>query len=385
MKILTGATGAVGAHTLYEILKDETVAKVYCFTRRSSPLEAVFQSLADKTLKITTDQASRIIAFNSPLDQPNFGLDKSTIHEMRSNVTQIIHAAWPVNFNMPLAYFEPHIHGLQNLIRFSLSVRREEPAALMFCSSISVALCSQSREIDESPVELESGCMGYGRSKLVGEHIVSKANGEGARTYSLRIGQVSGHSKRGLWNDLEALPLMIRSSLTLKALPDIGGTCSWLPVDKLASTIVELTNLNSRASRNLVQSGPSSAFEMHGMDNSVYNVCNPRQFSWSALLEALHRNGFQFEVVSFDEWLTLLRKSEARGEVHVNPAVKLIQHYESMHAQNNEKPRPGPSEFITHKAERDSVTLRNGRLRIIEDGILDCYIRDWLRRWMTSH
>jgi hypothetical protein len=111
---------------------------------------------------------------------------------------------------------------------------------------------------------------------------------------------------------------------------------------------------------------------MNSADDSIYNVCNSRKFSWSALLESLTLSGFQFETVTFDKWLDMLRESEARGEELVNPAVKLIGHYEAMYGGSSGS-RLGPKVLIADKAERDSVTLRNDRLRIIEDGILNFY------------
>ncbi|KAJ5949326.1 AMP-dependent synthetase/ligase [Penicillium verhagenii] len=383
--ILTGATGSIGAHTLYELLNDDSVSTIFCLTRRKSPLEDVLQSLAEKELHITPEQALKIIALNSSLDQPDFGLDGDLMNRMRRSVAQILHVAWPVNFNLPLCQFEPHLRGLYNLLQFSLSVEQPQPAVVMFLSSISTALGAMSTTIPEGPLDLElnTAYMGYGQSKLTGEHIVSSAHRSGARAYSLRIGQVSGHSKKGLWNDSEALPLMIRSALILKALPSLNENCSWLPVDHLAATILELTRSRSGS----VSESHEKDFTMPAGqtgDDSIYNVCNSREFSWPALLESLGRS-FQFDVVSVEKWLQLLRESEARGEEHVNPAVKLIEHYEAMYGTGSSALHTfGPKRFVTEKAERDSVTLQNGRLRIIEDGILNCYIRDWISRWMRS-
>lgn len=362
-------------------------------------MEAILRSLFDRELFISPSQAFKIIALNSALEQPNFGLEASLIDCMQDSVTQIIHAAWPVNFNLPLAQFDPHIHGLHNLIQFSLSVRRLQPATLMFCSSISTALASPSTRISEIPMTLDSAYMGYGQSKLIGEHIISAAHKQGARAYTLRIGQVSGHSKKGLWNDKEAFPLLIRSALTLKTLPTLDQTCSWLPVDKLASTIVELTKTcSSSVTESVLTNDGYTIDTMHSHmdttvdkseDETIYNICNSREFTWSALLTSLRINGFQFETVPFEKWLQMLRESETRGEEHVNPAVKLIGHYEVTYGGRSgvkgvgSGPCLGPKVFVTEKAERDSVTLRNGRLRIIEDGILNCYARDWLRRWTS--
>ncbi|KAJ5189040.1 Male sterility NAD-binding [Penicillium cf. griseofulvum] len=377
--LLTGATGSIGAHVLYELLNDDSISTVYCLTRRESPLEAILRTLSDKDLFISPQQRTKIIALNGRIDQPDFGLslDENTITHMLDTVSLIIHTAWPVNFNLPLPEFEPHIQGLYNLIQFSLGVQRREPAVLMFCSSISTALRSPSAEILEEPVDLDYAFMGYGQSKLIGERIVSNARRSGARAYSLRIGQVSGHSKKGYWNDSEALPLMIRSALTLGALPQLSETCSWLPVDKLALTILELAR-TCATSNAFGESQASSSTTVAYVDDSIFNLCNSREFTWSSLLHTLENCGFRFDAVSFEEWLLRLRRSEMRGEERVNPAVKLIHHYETMHEKSLHN---GPKRFITEKAERSSVTLQNGRLRIIDDGILKCYAQDWLARW----
>jgi hypothetical protein len=84
-------------------------------------------------------------------------------------------------------------------------------------------------------------------------------------------------------------------------------------------------------------------------------------------------------MVPFEQWLQMLRESETRGEENINPAVKLIDHYEALHGKGSQ--RLYPKRFVTEKATRDSVSLRNGRLRIIEDGILNCYARNWQARW----
>lgn len=384
-KVLTGATGSIGAHTLFELLNDDSVLTIFCLTRHSLPQKAVLQALAEKNLNVLPGQKQKILALTCSLDQPNLGLDQHIMSCMQDSVSQIVHTAWPVNFNLPLTQFEPHIRGIYNLIQFSLSVQRPEPAVMIFCSSISTALGSSFAEVPEAPMQDLGSAFdtGYGRSKLVGEKIISIARQSGARAFSLRIGQVSGHSTKGLWNDTEALPLMIRSALTIQALPALEQTCSWLPVDTLASTIVELANACASPTCNYGTNPASNSTTVVAyVDDSIYNVSNPREFSWASLLSLLKRAGFQFDTVSFEQWLEMLRESEARGEESVNPAVKLIDHYEAMYGEKGSQ-RLCPKRFVTEKVERDSITFRNGPLRIIEDGLLNCYARDWLARWVV--
>ncbi|CAG8937814.1 unnamed protein product [Penicillium salamii] len=380
--LLTGATGSIGAHVLFELLKDDSVSAVYCLTRRETPLEDIIESLANKDLSVSPQQLTKIVALKSCLDQPGFGLvvDGLVFQQMLESVSLIIHTAWPVNFNLPLSEFESHVQGLYNLTQFSLSVQRQEPAVMLFCSSISTALGSQLVEVPEEPVGLECALTGYGQSKLAGERVVSHARHFGARAYSLRIGQVSGHSKKGLWNDSEAIPLMIRSALAVGSLPELPGTCSWLPVDKAAATILELAK-SCAASGGIGYIATASSSTTPYVDESIFNLCNPNEFSWGSLLGTLRDAGFRFETLPFHCWLNRLRESEARGEELINPAVKLIHHYESVYGSDGVAVRNGPKRFVTTKAERCSITLQNGRLRILEDGILRCYAEDWLTRW----
>lgn len=396
--ILTGATGSLGVHTLLRLLDDSSITKVYCLTRRDKPKKAIMDTLAQKGHRnVPESQAQKIVALNSALDKPDLGIEPDVLKQMQASVFLIIHTAWPVNFNFPISSFESHIKGLHNLLQFSLSVTLPSPAITLFCSSVSTAFGGASPdEVPETPLpDLHSALeQGYGRSKLVGEHLVSNAvRRAGARAYSLRIGQISGHSTKGLWNDSEAVPLMIRSALTLKALPELDTTCSWFPVDKLADTVVEIaekcsndtppSSPGSVANSNSAESNSSKATTSADHDdNTIYNLTNPYTFPWTTLLTTLQQRGFEFDAVPFNVWLQKLRDSESRGEEQTNPAVKLTDHYNTMYTQSSSGAQPvEQKKFRTEKAERDSATLREGRFRIIEDGILRCYARDWLERW----
>ncbi len=195
---------------------------MYCLSRGKDPLSRILQGLQQRNLTIPS--TSKLIALTSDLSLEDLGISQTIIQEMLSQTTVIIHSAWAVNFMLGIRSFEDqHIRGVQNLINFSLSVSTPNPARFYFCSSISVALATSSPAIvPESATEnLHAALpMGYSRSKLVAEHIVRNAAVQaGAPAHVLRIGQIVGDSREGLWNDTEAIPLMIRSALTLKALP----------------------------------------------------------------------------------------------------------------------------------------------------------------------
>lgn len=58
------------------------------------------------------------------------------------------------------------------------------------------------------------------------ERIVgAAASGAGVHARVLRIGQIVGDSRVGVWSGTEAIPLMIRSAVTLGVLPDLDEVC----------------------------------------------------------------------------------------------------------------------------------------------------------------
>lgn len=232
-KILTGATGSIGAHVLSKLLKKESVSRIYCFVRGSGSLQRVIDSMQSRgVLPKDRNLLSKITAFVGDLQNPEFGAsDPSVYAQMLNDVGLIIHVAWPVNFNISLSSFEPHIAGLHNLLQFSLAVHRHEPARLLFCSSISTAFRTKTpASIPEAPIEdfSQASRTGYGQSKLVGEQIVRNAARIGANTDVLRIGQVVGDQQNGIWNDTEFIPSIIRSALALRTLPSMPNEVSLL-------------------------------------------------------------------------------------------------------------------------------------------------------------
>jgi thioester reductase-like protein len=185
-------------------------------------MERVLGSLDARCIRISRLAKSKIIPLEVEMDLPRFGLSEGVIEKLKTEVTVIHHLAWPVNFNIPLPTFTPHLVGLQNLLKLSLEVYRSKPALLFFCSSISTAANTTvpGPVPDEAIDDLNFAAnTGYARSKLVGEHIVRNATQEGAHGYVLRIGQIVGDTVNGVWNDEEFIPAMIRSALTMRALP----------------------------------------------------------------------------------------------------------------------------------------------------------------------
>jgi thioester reductase-like protein len=262
------------------------------------------------------------------LTKPDFGLDP----EDWTDVNLVIHNAWSVNFNMGVSSFENQIQGARNLLDFSFKYS----ARFFFVSSVSAAVRSGD-VVTESHLGrfTDAQPMGYARSKLVAERLCQHAHQAGLDARVLRVGQIVGDTQRGQWNATEAIPLMIRSAISMGALPALDDTLTWLPIDIVAKVMVEICHSQRR--------------------HDVYHVVNPKSFNWTKdLLPMLRSAGLQFEQVSPQDWLKRLASSNP--DPAVNPTIKLLDFFRSKYAT----PKSGPSVlFETKTAESVSQSLRS--------------------------
>ena len=199
---------------------------MYCLVRATSPKEAknrIFSTLEAKKIP-SLRKPEKILCFSSDLSREDLGLPSATIKTLQRSLTTVIHCAWAVNFNLGVQSFEKqHIKGTFNLLNLCLSITTPLPANLFFCSSISAAAGTPlPATIQETYISdlSHAQSMGYARSKLVTETIIRAATDQtGMIARVLRVGQIVGDTRIGLWNSTEAISLMIRSAVTVGALP----------------------------------------------------------------------------------------------------------------------------------------------------------------------
>ena len=376
--LLTGVTGSLGAEILAQCLRNPSIRHVYCLVRGSKPTDRVLLALKQRNLSIPS--LVQFTALTADISDPFLGLSTECYASLQSCVTHVVHSAWTVNFNLGLRSFESqHLAGIHNLLQLTLSSPFSKPAQFCFCSSIAVALATPvPATVPEGPIENLAHALphGYARSKLVAEHIIHGASQKyGARTKIFRIGQIVGEKKTGLWNDAEVIPLIIRSALTLNALPGLNQTESWLPVDTLANSICELSGLSGNSQATEEKLDPENDF--------IYNIENPSTFRWTEdLLPELARLGLQFETIPPLAWLEKLRLYN--GDVEANPAVKLLGHFEKIYAKSGIVQSQGENKacvkFDLTKVQRESESLRTAP-KIIQDGYMEKFVEAWTDKW----
>lgn len=305
---------------------------------------------------LNLDARKKIVALPSNFGDASLGLNPEMYAEIASNVTELVHCAWSVNFNLGLGSFEADcIAGAHNLLALCLKAQRPEPATFNFCSSVSAVARTKGGFVPEAlPESLEyAQGMGYAQSKLVTEHIcVEAAKSYGIKTRVLRVGQVIADNVHGIWNATEAIPLMMQAALTIGAVPTLDESPFWLPVDVVAATISDIS-LGSAAA-------------------GVINVVNHQSFHWTRdLLPALHRAGLDFKELGQKEWVDALRKSNS--DPIANPPIKLVEFFASKY--DNDLPRTGLT-YDTSYAQFLSPSL--AAAPVLDQSIVDKFVSHFL-------
>ncbi|PYH88724.1 acetyl-CoA synthetase-like protein [Aspergillus ellipticus CBS 707.79] len=298
--IITGTTGAIGSYLLDFALASPRVNHVICLNR--SPNGEARQTEASARPNL-----------------PNLGLAPDFHSKLAGSADRIIHNAWPVNFNHSISSFEPHLRGVRHLIE--LSARAQKSVPIIFLSSVATVE-HWNGFIPEIALEQEDNwshtSTRYSRSKLASSMILdAAATSSGIPRAIIRVGQVAGpRGPHGRWNPQEWLPSLIRSSFYLGLLPDslgVLGHLSWSPIEDIANIVLEVSGVTAQ----------TSVKELDG----YFHALNPKQTEWANLvptLRELYGERIQ-KVVSLEEWVDALDKSQAGRDGHVdrNPAVNL--------------------------------------------------------------
>lgn len=285
---------------------------MFCLSRAKSHKESVARvqnSLNQRQRVLASEQEAKIISWAADVNKPDLGLQPEEYKQLSDLATCVIVNAWPVNFTLSLASFDPHVGGAINLL--NLAQESVHQATYYFSSSVGTRQGRIEPVADEAFPDSPStaGGMGYGQSKWVVEKTLERAAAEkGARVGVLRIGQLVGDTTNGVWNETEAWPLMFKSANTVGALPALDERLSWLPVDLAAKGITE------------VATQPETTYK----SPAVYHIVNADSSSIFSeqLLDGLRLGGLTFETVDRAEWLRKLEASE--DDVEKNPTKKLL-------------------------------------------------------------
>ena len=175
--LITGANGSLGSHILFQLLKRPQVSRVYCLLRGKDPVDRLRHAMEsrkqDSNVLLDT---KRVIVLSMDLNKDKLGQSDAIYEQLQNEVTDIIHSAWKMDFNLTIRDFDREcLQGLYHLLQFaSSSLFQKLPMRFHFISSIASAGSGLIHEIKEEILPRRIGLAaahGYGQSKYAGEHI----------------------------------------------------------------------------------------------------------------------------------------------------------------------------------------------------------------------
>ena len=400
--LLTGGTGFLGVHILDQLLKARSVTKIILLVRIPSPTSSdLYETQAGRRISSALeahhlqplDHPARLTGtdtivsyLRSSLDSPSLGLAPSNLHELLSSVTSIIHAAWPVNFNLPLQAFSAQMQAITNLHNIAHLARQSRPREdikLTFCSSVASVGGVEVKRGEEVEEEIsyspgDAGELGYSRSKWVAERLIATlaANHPNhCQTSIVRIGQLCGDTEHGIWNMREAWPLMLDVSLRIVPslesatatsvqqsagiLPDLHragvGPLAWVPVDVAAKAVVEI---GLKASRPRAAEGVPTAASFYHV---VSNASGPTWADVQAQLQNSRHDQEPFvglktvvQVVPAQDWLNKLEALDIK-----HPAKNLLSLWRKNWQGNSPSNSTQRKVYSTSRAEGASEAMKD--------------------------
>ncbi|KAI1277788.1 hypothetical protein F5Y07DRAFT_73654 [Xylaria sp. FL0933] len=369
--IVTGTTGSLGTYLLDTLIRNPTVKRVYCFNRSADAEER--QRAGFKTKGLTEIWPAKKVQFlTADLSKPDFGLGQGKYDVLLKGVTKIIHNQWPVNFNLDLSSFEPHIRGVRHLVDFAKKSRNG--SSIFYISSVgSITKWADDQPVPEKPIHdlTVAGAQGYSLSKLMAEMVLEQAvKVSGVDASVCRVGQIAGPvttGEKGEWNKQEWFPTIVESSKYLKMLPSNLGTLDrieWVPVDALADIVVELAGVGAK----------KPEFEEDDDELKVYHAVNPKLSYWQVIAPTiLKRMPAGTRSVSWKEWVQALKDAQRTATAKELPGLKLLEFYEGLIMPEDVKITPFNLE--TGVSTRKSETLR--RLAPVSNDWVELWLKQW--------
>ncbi len=285
---LTGATGYLGSHILYELLKD-TTAHIYCLVRPTQDIQQrIVNTLTNYFKDISQEWLQRITAVPGDLGAEYLGMDEDKFKFIRSKVDTVIHCGADVRHFGDVAQFENvNVQGTSRMLALA-----EEGASFHFISTIGIPIELAIEQWDtyvetgdfNYDVELENV---YSDSKLQAENLVRKAIQEGVRGNIYRAGNLACHSETGVFQqniEGNAFYRLIKAMLLIGQAPNVKWGIDFTPIDFASKSIVTYVQDSQ-------------------IDGETLHICHPHQIEFEQFIQLIGECGYNLEMVPLSEYV----------------------------------------------------------------------------------
>jgi amino acid adenylation domain-containing protein/thioester reductase-like protein len=297
--LLTGATGFLGSHILYELLQ-QTDIRVYALVRGGDTENA--KSRLYEIIRFYFPQIHQwilnqmIVVVKGDITSERFGLPEEEYRELQQKIDTVIHTAALVkHYGDSEEFGRINIQGVQNILQFSMG------KFLFHISTTSVAgdyaqqdqrnLCLYEDSLDIGQ-NLGGNC--YVESKFEAEKMVSRHIQDGCKATIIRVGNLTGRYTDGFFQmniQDNKFYQILKSLIELSTIPKTLAKkdVEFTPVDLCSKVIVKLLKVEE-----------SSGKTFHLMNHHFIKIKN--------LTRILLETGYQVDIVNDDIFYKYLQE-----------------------------------------------------------------------------
>lgn len=278
--LLTGATGFLGAHCLYELLMT-TQNVIHCLVRKKGDIDPAIR--LEKTIQryfgedVCLMIGSRIIVVPGEITEHNLGVSMEQYQWLTKNILKVLHTAADIR---QIAYSKDlentNVIGVKQLIDFCFDGRRKE---LHHCSSYVVSgRVRTSGHFREKDLERQQTFLGnaYAQSKYNAELLIQSARERGLLASVYRIGNLTGRFRDGVFQE------RMQDSLIYAALMAVHEMQCY-PV-RLANDAIEICPVDQSAKALITLFNEPSAARL------TYHLMYPSNTKFSDIFSAMHQS-----------------------------------------------------------------------------------------------
>ncbi|MBP2000232.1 amino acid adenylation domain-containing protein/thioester reductase-like protein [Paenibacillus shirakamiensis] len=291
--LLTGATGYLGSHLLYELLHQSTEATIYCLVRPSEeqqPFDRLVQVMKGYFgEEIAERMQRRVLAIEGDLEKDNLGLSMLNRIIVDEQIDSIIHCGAEVKHFGDAEYFtRVNVDSTNRLLDMA---RRKPQIRFHFISTLGIpedlAAGGQWESIvDGSGYETSAIDNVYTNSKLEAEKLVVRAGQEGIAASIYRVGNLSCNSTNGIFQknmDHNAFVRMLKAMLLLKKAPKVKWEVDVTPINYAGASITSLLLQQTTVGR-------------------MFHICNPVSVPYEQMVNYFRDYGYEIALLDWKEY-----------------------------------------------------------------------------------
>ncbi len=295
--LITGATGFIGNHLLYQLLNEENINYIYVINRNVNNLDGMFLGASPIInynkwgIQIRSEDLNRVKTLYGDISKVNLGIENKVYEELSENIDVIYHLAASVNHVKSYEGLKSsNVDSVAEIIKLSKSGKSK---VINFVSTLGAAAKKdhENNFVEDFPDDTPIfSSMGYLRSKYEAEKLLTVASSD-SLVNIFRLGYISGHYDTGVsLYENNQLMLFIKSCIQLGYAPILERTINLTPVDFTVKIL-------------------SSQMFMHSYNNVMHLANCDEYITWVELIEFLNKKRFSIKLIDLNLWQQLLIKA----------------------------------------------------------------------------